>query len=65
MRKYQVVNLDTGYFTGNLSSKKLQDKLNDAAQKGWALEKVIEETRRSMLFFKRETKFLVFSKEIN
>jgi hypothetical protein len=63
MRKYEVVTLDTGLFSGNLSTKKLKEQLNNASEKGWIFDKVISDTRRSMLFFKRETKFLVFYQE--
>jgi len=63
MRKYEVVTQDTSLFSGNLSTKKLKDQLNTAAEKGWIFDKVISDTRRSLFLFKRETKFLVFYKE--
>lgn len=59
---YKVVVLSTGCFSGTLNPNKLQDVLNNHAQKGWKFSKSIKEEKRILLLLKREAHFLIFEK---
>ena len=63
MKRYKVVPLTTGCVTGSLDPKKLEDLINEAAQKGGAFERSIHETEKVALIFSREAHFLIFSRE--
>lgn len=63
MKRYKVVPLTTGCVTGNLDPKKMEELINEAAQKGWKFERSIHETKKVALVFRREAHFLIFSRE--
>ena len=63
MKRYKVVPLTTGCLTGSLDPQKMEDLINEAAQKGWEFERSIHERKRVALIFRREAHFLVFSRE--
>jgi hypothetical protein len=60
--RYEVELLTTGFFSGALSAKKLQDLLNHRAAAGWKLSRTIKEERRRMLST-REAVFLIFERD--
>lgn len=59
--RYEVEVLATGFFSGALSAKKLQDVLNHRAGAGWTLSRTIKEERRRLLS-SREAVFLIFER---
>lgn len=62
MKQYTVVELFTGYFSGNIKSRKLTEQLNKYAAQGWMLRTTIRETTRPFLF-SRETHLLIFERD--
>ncbi|TYP95244.1 protein of unknown function (DUF4177) [Fodinibius salinus] len=63
MRRYKIVPFSTGCFTGNLDHNQMEQVINQAAEKGWELERTIHETRSIAIIFSKETHFLIFSRE--
>jgi hypothetical protein len=59
--RYEVEVLTTGFFSGALSARKLQDLLNQRAGAGWKLSRTIKEERRRLLST-REAVFLIFER---
>ena len=57
---YTVYPLSTGFFSGTLNPKKLEEALNLHAQQGWIFEKSIHETKKILGIFSREAHFLIF-----
>jgi hypothetical protein len=64
MKQYQVIPFFTGCMSGSLNEGKLTNALNQQAQQGWRLVRTIHETKQVYLFWKRETHFLVFEKDL-
>ena len=62
-KTYHVVLVFTGLFSGTLNPSKLQDTLNTQARAGWRFARSIQETRRILLFFRREAHFLIFERD--
>ena len=60
VKHYIVHPLKTGFFSGTLNGKTLEQVLNSYAQQGLRFVRSIHENQRSFLFFKREVHFLVF-----
>jgi hypothetical protein len=62
-REYIVHTHTTGFFTGALSGKKLQDVLNRYGAEGWRLVRTIHEEKKWLILFGREAHFLIFERE--
>ena len=62
-RQYIVHTHTTGFFTGALSGKKLQQVLNNYGADGWRLVKNIPEDKKWFVLFGREAHFLIFERE--
>ena len=58
--QYIVYPLTTGFFSGTLNPKKLQEALNQHSQQGWIFDKSIHETTKIFGIFSREAHFLIF-----
>jgi len=64
MKQYLTVELTTGFFSGNLDSKKLEELLNKHARLGWSLRSHLKETRRMMFFSSRECHVVIFERDV-
>jgi len=62
-RQYIVHTHTTGFFTGTLSAKKLQDILNRYGADGWRFVRSIHEEKKCLSLFGREAHFLIFERE--
>jgi hypothetical protein len=62
MKHYEIVTFFTGLFGGSLDDKKLVKVLNDKAAEGWTLASTVQETKKTLIFFRRETVFLIFER---
>lgn len=60
--RYEVEVISTGFFSGTLDARKLQDILNRRADQGWTLARTLKEERRRFLVGSREAHFLIFEK---
>ncbi len=60
--RYEVEVLTTGFFSGTLNARKLQDLLNARGTEGWRLTRTLKEERWQLLM-RREAHFLVFERE--
>ena len=63
MKQYLVKAVTTGFFSGSLSERKLQDFLNQHTAQGWKFVKSIHETKKVLGIFKREAHFVIFEKD--
>ncbi|RFC47315.1 MAG: protein of unknown function DUF4177 [Verrucomicrobia bacterium] len=64
MKQYLVKPVTTGFFSGSLSERKLQDFLNEHGFQGWRFVRSIHETKKVWGLFTREAHFVVFEKDI-
>jgi hypothetical protein len=64
MKEYIVSPLHTGFFSGALDPRKLQDVMNHHARQGWKFLNSIHETKKIFLFFSREAHFLIYEREL-
>jgi len=62
MKHYLVKPVTTGFFSGSLSEKKLQDFLNQYGSQGWRFVKSIHETKKVWGLFSREAHFVIFER---
>ncbi len=62
-REYHIHALTTGFFSGTLNPRKLQDTLNRYGAEGWRFVRSIHETKKVWGIFSRESHFLVFERE--
>lgn len=63
MKQYLIKPVTTGFFSGSLSEKKLQDFLNQHGTQGWKFVKSIHEKEKVLLFFSREAHFVIFERD--
>ncbi len=58
--------LETSFFKGNVSRKKLEGIINDVTmtRDGWELSKIFIDDRRKFLIFSKKTVFIVFKKRV-
>ncbi len=63
MKEYIVKPVTTGFFSGSLSEKKLQDFLNQHAGQGWRFVKSVHESKKVFGIFSREAHFVVFERD--
>jgi len=63
MREYLIKPVTTGFFSGTLSEKKLQDFLNQHGANGWKFVKSIHETKKILGIFSREAHFVIFERD--
>ena len=61
---YQVKEYQTGLFSGTMKASELQSMIAGQGAQGWRLARTIRERKRMLLFFSRETHFLIFEKEM-
>ncbi len=64
MKEYLVSPVTTGYLSGALDPRKLQDLLNAHGRQGWKFVRSIHETKKSFLFFGRDAHFVVFERDV-
>jgi hypothetical protein len=63
MKEYLVEPVTTGFFSGSLSQRKLQDFLNSKARHGWRFVRSVHESKKVMGIFTREAHFVVFERD--
>jgi len=63
MKEYLVEPVTTGFFSGSLSERKLQDFLNSKARHGWRFVRSVHESKKVMGIFSREAHFVVFERD--
>jgi hypothetical protein len=64
VKNYIVHAYKTGFFTGTMNEKTLEQVLNHYAQQGFRFVRSIHEEKKSFLFFKREAHLLIFEREV-
>jgi hypothetical protein len=65
MKQYLVESVTTGFFSGTLNPQKLQNALNQRGAHGWRLVRTIHETKKILVFFRREAHFVIYEREAN
>lgn len=63
MKQYLVEPVTTGFFSGALDPRKLQNGLNTRASEGWRLVRSIHETKKVFFIFSREAHFLIYERD--
>jgi len=69
-KEYQVITIEEGalgtIFLGasKISSKKMEQILNEYGQQGWSLDFQLIEQKRMLLFWKRESVIMTLSREL-
>jgi|688.fasta_scaffold177770_2 hypothetical protein len=63
-KEYIVEPLTTGFFSGALDPKKLQNALNQKGMQGWKFVKSIHETKKILGIFSREAHFVIYEREL-
>ena len=64
MKQYIVEPVTTGFFSGALDPKKLQNALNQRGAQGWKFVRSIHETKKIFGIFSREAHFAIYEAEI-
>ena len=63
MKQYLIKPVTTGFFSGSLSERKLQDFLNQHGSQGWRFVRSIHETQKVLGLFSREAHFVIFERD--
>jgi hypothetical protein len=63
MKQYLITPVSTGFFTGTLSTARLQECLNHHGALGWKFIRSIHESKKVFGIFSREAHFVIFERD--